>query len=262
MKPTILFLFNSSDYAVRPWLDDGRFNVVSVDYDDTDHAQAHRVMIGGTETGHYRLNIDLSSTHAVDAVQWALEARGLAQPSLAVSFAPCTDLAVSGAKHFASKLERDPDCQNRAVRMAKLASEFNCPYAVENPVSVLATLWRKPDMYWHPCHFANDCPEGPHPEFPGIIPEGDMYFKKSCLWTGNGFVLPRRSSWATPVAGDNPGWAKLGGKSARTKYIRSLTPRGFANALYLANCEQIMQNNYFTKQHIIDMLRIPVVTGD
>jgi hypothetical protein len=42
MKPTVLFLFNSSSYAVAPWLDDGGFNVVSVDYDDTDHSEANR----------------------------------------------------------------------------------------------------------------------------------------------------------------------------------------------------------------------------
>ena len=42
MKPTVLFLFNSSRYALEPWVQDGRFNVVSVDYHDTDHSEAHR----------------------------------------------------------------------------------------------------------------------------------------------------------------------------------------------------------------------------
>ena len=54
------------------------------------------------------------------------------------------------------------------------------------------------------------------------------------LWTGNGFVLPQPHP-VLPTGDDNPGWAKLGGKSARTKHIRSLTPRGFARAVYLAN---------------------------
>ena len=56
MKPTVLFLFNSSSYAVQPWLDDGGFNVVSVDYDDTDHSEAHRE----PQEGHTVLNVDLS----------------------------------------------------------------------------------------------------------------------------------------------------------------------------------------------------------
>ena len=33
----------------------------------------------------------------------------------------------------------------------------------------------------------------------------------------------------------NPCHKMLGGKSARTKYIRSLTPRGMSRAIYLAN---------------------------
>ena len=234
MKPTVLFVFNSSSYAVQPWLDDGRFNVVSVDYDETDHSDAHSEAV----EGHIRLNIDLSSRLAEGDVRAALSRLGLAMPSLVVSFAPCTDLAVSGAKHFQRKLETDPDCQNRAVRMAKLASEFGCPYAVENPVSVLASLWRKPDHYWHPWHYSLHCPSGPHPEFPEVIPQDDWYCKKSCLWTGNGFVMPAPTHREGP---DEifPRWAKLGGKSARTKYIRSLTPRGFAKALYTANVDVV-----------------------
>jgi hypothetical protein len=61
-----------------------------------------------------------------------------------------------------------------------------------------------------------------------------LYNKKTCLWTGNGFTLPQKSGLPA-LQHDNPGHVKLGGKSARTKYIRSLTPRGFANALYLSN---------------------------
>jgi len=236
MKPTVLFLFNSSDYAVQPWLDDGRFNVVSVDYDDTDHSGAHTKP---TE-GHHRLSIDLSRYGSL-TVSSELTHIGMAQPSLVISFAPCTDLAVSGAAHFARKRERDPQFQEKATRMAKLASEFGCPYMVENPVSVLATLWRKPDHYWHPHEYSGYCPEGPHPEFPEVIPPQDNYCKKTCLWTGNGFVMPLKKDHYIPLKTTVfPGHAKLGGKSARTKYIRSLTPRGFARAIYEANCENIV----------------------
>ena len=238
MKPTILFLFNSSDYAVQPWLDDGGFNVVSVDYDDTDHSGAHREP---TE-GHTVLNIDLSQ-YGVLTVQSELIYRGMAQPSLVVSFAPCTDLAVSGAAHFKKKLEADPLCQRKATKMAQLASEFDCAYMVENPVSVLATMWRKPDMYFHPWQFSylfeSNGIQAEHPEFPDVIPDYDWYNKKTCLWTGNGFVLPRKD-WVQGPSTVNPGHAQLGGKSARTKYIRSLTPRGFAQAVYDANRDVIL----------------------
>lgn len=238
MKPTILFLFNSSTYAMAPWLEDGRFNVVTVDYSETDHSDTER---GDRDPRAFYASIDLSQDNARLAVDAWLHSRGLAQPSLVVSFAPCTDLAVSGAKHFERKLQADPQCQERAVRMAQLASEFGCAYAVENPVSVLASMWRKPDLYWHPCDYAGYIPhtEAAHPEFPGIIPPRDLYQKKSCLWTGNGFVHPEKRN-RLPLSEDNPGWAKLGGKSARTKHIRSLTPRGFARAVYHANAENIL----------------------
>jgi len=238
MKPTVLFLFNSSSYAVAPWLDDGGFNVVSVDYDDTDHSEAHREPV----EGHTVLNYDLSQYGAVADVRAMLYANGMPEPSLVVSFAPCTSLAVSGAAHYAAKAAVNPNFQHEAVAMARLAEQFDCPYMVENPVSVLATMWRKPEMYWHPYDFGYLCPEGPHPEFPEVIPPRDLYPKKTGLWAGNGFRLPLKapvpSSMVVPK--DFPGHTKLGGKSARTKYIRSLTPRGFAQAVYEANRDEIM----------------------
>jgi hypothetical protein len=164
----------------------------------------------------------------------SLQTLKLQKPSWAVSFAPCTNLAVSGAAHFEKKRIVDADFQTKAARLAQLASTFDCPYAVENPVSVLATLWRKPDMYWNPCDFAGYCPEGNHPEYPEIIPEQDRYNKKTCLWTGNGFILPVFKH-LPPMQKANPAHEKLGGKSARTKYIRSLTPRGFAQAIFESN---------------------------
>ena len=240
MKPTILFLFNSSDYAVTPWLAHGGFNVASVDDDDTDHSGAHRDACAG----HHMLSIDLSHKYALGHVQHALKDRDMAQPSLVVSFAPCTDIAVTGAAHFARKLLADPQCQSRAVSMARLASQFDCAYMVENPISVLATMWRKPDMYWHPYDFAAHCPNGPHPEFPDVIPPKDVYPKKTGMWCGNGFIKPLKIDLpvGVKVPKVNPGHAQLGGKSARTKYIRSLTPRGFAQAIFEANCDAILSH--------------------
>ena len=109
------------------------------------------------------------------------------------------------------------------------------PYMIENPVSVLSSLWRKPDHVFHPCAYGGYLPENDkHPVFPDIIPPRDAYSKKTCLWTGNGFVMPEPNQ-VLPEGDSNPGWAKLGGKSSRTKMIRSLTPRGFAKAVMLAN---------------------------
>mgnify|MGYP003682223585 CR=1 FL=1 len=238
-KPTALFLFNHSLYALKPWLDSGRFNVVTIDFDATDHSGFHSISCDPENLStHLRLNIDLSLPAAKEAVEANIAGEGLAPPSFCLSFAPCTDLAVSGAAHFERKRQVDPEFQTKAAKLARLASEFGCAYAVENPVSVLATLWKKPDMYWNPCDFAGYCPVGPHPEFPDIVPAQDRYNKKTCLWTGNGFILPTFKH-LPPVQKANPAHEKLGGKSARTKYIRSLTPRGFARAVFEANAYSI-----------------------
>lgn len=236
MKPTVLFLFNHSVYALKPWLLYGQFNVVTVDYSDTDHSGSHETYKGEP---FRRYNIDLSLPTAKQKVDAMLLADGLQPPSFVLSFAPCTDLAVSGAAHFAKKRQADPEFQSRAVEQAKLASYWGAPYAVENPVSVLSTLWRKPDHTFHPYQYAGYCQAGKHPEFPDIIPEQDRYNKKTCLWAGCGFTIPSKME-LKPLAKDNPGHVKLGGKSARTKYIRSLTPRGFANAVYMANYRHVL----------------------
>ena len=51
---------------------------------------------------------------------------------------------------------------------------------------------------------------------------------------GGGAVMPEKKR-IEPISKDNPGWKKCGGKSLRTKNIRSATPRGFAKAWKEAN---------------------------
>jgi len=230
LKPTVLFLFNSSSYAPQPWLDDGGYNVVSVDYDNTDHSGTPR-----PTGGHTRLNLDLTAPDVVLQINSALTDLGFAQPSFILSFTPCTDMAVSGAAHFARKAAKVPNFQAKAVALARLVEQWPCPSIVENPVSILATRWKKPTGYVHPWMFAHQCPSGAHPEFPDVIPASDMYPKKTGLWCQNGAKMPIQSSFVVPELAQFHGHTNLGGKSARTKYIRSLTPRGLAAAIYQAN---------------------------
>ena len=156
-----------------------------------------------------------------------------------VAFPPCTDLAVSGAKHFTAKRKANPNFQKEAVVMARLAVEvakyFNCDFVIENPVSMLATMWKPFSYSFHPYEYGGYLPEDDiHPEYPQYITARDAYRKKTCLWTSSYFVMPPKK----PVPCSS-GWSKqttmLGGKSERTKYIRSLTPRGFTIAFYEAN---------------------------
>lgn len=154
-------------------------------------------------------------------------------------FPECTHLAVSGAAHFAKKLAIDPSVQKNAVELAKLVeavgTKFGCKWAAENPVSVLSTLWRKPDFSFHPWEFGGYLPEDDtHPLYPEYIKPRDAYTKKTCVWCGGGFVEPSRKAVCVE-SGYSDQYKKLGGKSLRTKNIRSATPRGFAMSVYEAN---------------------------
>jgi len=157
-----------------------------------------------------------------------------------MAFPVCTDLAVSGAAWFKKKAEADPLFQQRAAQhaidCAGLFDDLGCPYFVENPVSVLATKWRKSDYRFHPYEYGGYIPygEAQHPLWPEYIAPQDAYPKKTCLWTGNGFVMPTKVP-VEPKKGYSKQHLKLGGKSARTKNIRSATPRGFARAVMEAN---------------------------
>ena len=64
-----------------------------------------------------------------------------------------------------------------------------------------------------------------------LVPPRDAYPKKTHLWTGNGFELPTKMPVDEPK-GYSPQHTKLGGKSLKTKNIRSATPRGFAAAVF------------------------------
>lgn len=75
---------------------------------------------------------------------------------LAILHPPCTHTAVSGAKHFEAK--RLDGRQYAAVSfiMALVRRTAHIPRVViEQPVSILSTLWRKPDQIIQPWQFGH-----------------------------------------------------------------------------------------------------------
>lgn len=241
-RPVVLSFFDYTGEAVKPWALAG----YECHCFDIQHAgvtsERH-----GLGTIWFR-NADLSA----DSADWSrivAQFRGR-KVVMVYGFPPCTDLAVSGARHFEAKRQADPLFQHKATAMAKAcakaACELDAPYCVENPVSVLATLWRKPNHTFQPNEFGGYLPENDvHPRWPEYIAPRDAYTKRTCLWTGNGFVMPTPKPVAPirvsavradgSVTTGSAQWGKLGGKSLKTKNIRSATPRGFALAAFKAN---------------------------
>lgn len=71
-----------------------------------------------------------------------------------IAFPPCTDLAVSGARHFAAK--RADGRQQRSIEFFMQFANADCPRtAIENPVGIMSSHWRKPDQIIQPWQFGH-----------------------------------------------------------------------------------------------------------
>ena len=109
---------------------------------------------------------------------------------LIIAFPPCTDLAVSGARHFAKK--REDGRQQRAIDFFMEFVNCDCVrVAIENPVGIMSSAYRKPDQYIQPYDY------------------GHPISKKTCLWLKG---LPRLipTNRVMPLKADRHGFT-IGG---------------------------------------------------
>lgn len=194
----ILSLCDRTGNMVRPWIEAG-IPAVTVDLQPASWAHPLRTHIQA-------------------------DVRGLKpMPALMVfAFPPCTHMAVSGARWFRQKgLRAIIEALEVVEACREICEGSGSPWMLENPVGTLATYWREPDYTFHPVHYAGYSDD----------PEADEYTKKTCLWTGNGFVMPDRK----------PGEPTLGSLMHRLppsddrSDLRSATPMGFARAVFSAN---------------------------
>jgi hypothetical protein len=236
-KGIVISLYDFTGEALKPWAEAG-YTCHAFDIQHDEAGWVDRFEGGGSIRFH---KADLHDHKNLNAIHSAFADKPVV---FGMAFPVCTDMAVSGAAHFKRKAERDPEFQTKAVGYAvdcaELFEDIGCPYFVENPVSVLATKWRKPDYSFQPYEYGGYIhdDQAEHPRWPEYIAAKDAYPKKTCLWTGNGFVMP----WTDPVPiakGYSTQHLKLGGKSQRTKDIRSATPRGFAKAVYEFNSQTV-----------------------
>lgn len=71
-----------------------------------------------------------------------------------IAHPPCTHLAVSGARHFADK--RMDGRQQAAISFFMRLAKADVPrIAIENPVSIMSTFYRKPDQIIQPWQFGH-----------------------------------------------------------------------------------------------------------
>lgn len=236
---TIWSLFDGSGIALLPWAETGH-TCYAFNSDGADHGPYSDMVCRVNHPNITYVNAWIDRIWADEQVTYYQY--GI--PALIMAWPPCTDLANSGSRAWAKKRAIDPNFQIKAANTVRIAADladyFGCPYMIENPVGMLSTLWRKADVYVHPWEYGRYLPEDDrNPYFPEIIPARDAYTKTTGLWVGNGFTVPDKWPLDEPE-GLSPQYKKLGGKSTRTKVIRSLTPRGLAKAIYFANSMRLL----------------------
>lgn len=208
-KGTAIFLCNLTMHMAQPWVDAG-YRVVLVDpqHPVSDQRGLVERISGTLLEAMPRLGEIIRREHVV----------------FVFGFPPCTDVAVSGARWFEHKRQADRHFQTRAAQVAEqcrvLGMLVGCPWGFENPVSVFSAIFGKPDHTFDPYQFTGLCAD-------------DNYTKKTCLWTGGGFVMPAPCrNYALGEPDDRIHKAAPGDERAN---FRSATPRGFAKAVFAAN---------------------------
>jgi len=126
---------------------------------------------------------------------------------LMIAHPPCTHLSVSGARHFAEK--RLDGRQQSAVSFFMMLAKSDIPQiAIENPVCIMSSLWRKPEQIIQPWQF------------------GHGETKATCLWLKNLPLLQPTNM----VEGRSDRIHKLPPTADRWM-LRSATYKGIADAM-------------------------------
>jgi len=124
---------------------------------------------------------------------------------LIIAFPPCTYLCSSGARWWKSRKKE----QEYAIAFVKMIANRNCQkIAIENPIGILSTLWRKPDQIIQPWQF------------------GHGETKATCLWLKG---LSNLES-TNVVSGREAKIHKMAPSKSRSK-LRGLTYQGIADAM-------------------------------
>lgn len=208
-RGTAIFLCNLTMNMAQPWVDAG-YRVVLVD------PQHPETRVDGL--------VERIAGTILEAMPRLGEIIRRERVVFVFGFPPCTDVAVSGARWFEEKRKADPYFQAKAALIAEqcrmLGMVAGCPWGFENPVSVFRSIFGKSQHTFHPHEFTGYCAD-------------DNYTKKTCLWTGGGYVMPEPHRDLTLGPPDNR--IHMAPPGEERANFRSATPRGFAQAVFLAN---------------------------
>lgn len=253
-RGVVILLCNLTDAAAVPWVRNG-YEVVMVDPQHP--AGVHR---------HFQVTRIGATVHG--AIPHLMPYISAGRVVFVMGFPVCTDAAVSGTPQWGKKFKADKYFQHKAVMLPEqcqmVGMMAGCPWVWENPVSIFASIFGKPQHTFDPWEYTQ-------------IEATDDYWKGTCLWSSEDFVMPprcpvQRHTDAVSLA------RRLLGNKRRTKAnvirklremdlshpalplmvadypddrihlcspgeergnIRSASPRGFCEALYEANAPHL-----------------------
>jgi len=149
---------------------------------------------------------------------------------LLLAFPPCTHLSSSG-QHWFSRGLKDPKLREDAAEFFMSFAKANCPrIAIENPVGIMSTRWRKPDQKIQPWQFGHPMTKTTCLWLQGLPPPRptEILEKPATGWENQSFRPDGK--YASFVNYDERGKI-LSWNDPRTAKIRSKTFPGIAKAM-------------------------------
>ncbi len=214
----------------------------------------------------YQWDIKISELMDINSIQLAETALELFEDVDGILAAtPCTDFSNSGAQYWPIKdLDgRTEESVKLVGQVEKLADLFTPTdpdfegdffWSMENPVGRIPKLFPHFDKpyYFNPCDFAgylnitnseyNELDRIRRKDGKDVTPEeiqfvikNEAYTKKTGLWGSFNRGLVKKPVEPVRVCKQGSPIQTYGGKSDRTKELRSMTPLGFSIAFFNAN---------------------------
>ena len=213
--PHLVVCLAGDGWALRPWLDSGRYRELVVD--------ARR---------------DPERAAAILAAH-----RG--KIAFACAVLHCPALVTAGARWWKRKRVANPDFQEDAVEQLRLYETLlrstGAPYVLLTPgSSTLKKLWKPPSATISPNYYGGYLPEDhSHPFLSSVVPSRDRYHRKTHVYEGNLFTFPRKRPlppvWLLKRSKRTKLKRRVSPLLVKRKYakrVRRLTPLGFFQALF------------------------------
>ena len=203
-KHSVISLCDFTGNMVRPWAEEG-YECYCI---DTKHSICDRKVMNVGKGRIWFIWGDIRT--------WSPELEIISRLKILFAFPPCTHMTVSGSQHFRNKgtaLLRDSLEMFSACEHAGRWS--GVPYMIENPVGKFSDHMGKPDYIFDPYNY------------------GDNYTKKTCLWTGNNFIMPEFTIKTKPIDVDTKKIHYMGGYERGRE--GTSTPEGFSKKVFEVN---------------------------